>query len=74
MLENRNCMGHEVNDETRDGDNDVGIGKTGSASTSVIVRPGCYGERDARRMVLPARMNSLNTLLSGEFRMVMSIV
>jgi hypothetical protein len=24
MLENRNCIGHVVNDDTRDGDNDVG--------------------------------------------------
>jgi hypothetical protein len=26
MLENLNCIGHEVNDDTRDGDSDIGTG------------------------------------------------
>jgi hypothetical protein len=45
MLENRNCIGHDVNDETRDGDSDVGTGKTGARSAvvlmEVIVGRGC---------------------------------
>ena len=47
MLENRNCMGHDVNDDTRDGDNDVGTGNVGAeAAASVmegIVGRGCHG-------------------------------
>jgi hypothetical protein len=45
MLEKRNCIGHEVNDDTRDGDSDVGTGNVGAgASVSImrfIVERGC---------------------------------
>jgi hypothetical protein len=51
MLENRNCMGQVVNDETRDGDRLVGVGNTAAtsgasgalvpSSMSVIVDGGC---------------------------------
>ena len=58
MLENRNCIGQLVNDDTLDGDRDIGTAKTGSgagaptgssttASTSVIVDGGC--DRRAER-------------------------
>ncbi len=36
MLEKRNCIGHDVNDDTRDGDNDIGTGN-GGAGTAVSV-------------------------------------
>jgi hypothetical protein len=44
MLENRNCIGHDVNDDTLDGDNDVGTGNTGVASSVIqrIVERGCH--------------------------------
>ena len=37
MLENLNCIGHEVNDDTRDGESDVGTGKAGSDFTHPMV-------------------------------------
>ena len=47
MLENRNCMGHDVNDDTREGDSDVGTGNTGAGAAlsimGVIVERGCDG-------------------------------
>jgi hypothetical protein len=39
-------MGHDVNDDTRDGDNDVGTGNTGAdaarSSMGAIVGRGCH--------------------------------
>jgi hypothetical protein len=46
MLENLNCIGHDVNDDTREGDNDVGTGNTGVVGVTVdmlaIVERGCH--------------------------------
>ncbi len=46
MLENRNCIGHDVNDDTRDGDNDIGTGNVGAGTAvsvmSAIVDGGCH--------------------------------
>ena len=46
MLENRNCIGHDVNDDTRDGDSDIGTGKVGAGAAvsvmSAIVDGACH--------------------------------
>ena len=52
MLEKRNCIGHDVNDDTRDGDNDIGTGKVGAGTAvsvmSAIVDGGCHRDEASR--------------------------
>jgi hypothetical protein len=64
MLEKRNCIGHDVNDDTRDGDSDVGTGNTGAVAgsvMSVIVRGAC--DRVAEQRLVELRDVEAITLL-----------
>ena len=60
MLENRNCMGHDVNDDTREGDSDVGTGNTGPDAARSIMR--AIVERGCHRVAVAA---SLQAAISG---------
>ena len=68
MLENLNCIGHEVNDETRDGERFIGTVKAGATSSVAMVslmattiREGCH--RDD--VPMPQRASTMSCALSS---------